>query len=133
MEDIKKFMNKKNLVIFTISCFFRVLWSMAAIYAMLNIIQSHAYVLTMAHGIWLVIFGLVMCQPKHKLEIIGMSAAIIGVILLLSDPSAEREDGKVGNWLVYGVALGGGLCAAIYFKVSSMMLTGVPIWTMLLA
>ena len=106
---------------------------MASIYAMLNIIQSHAYVLSVTHGIWLVIFGLVLCQPKHKLEIVGMSAAIIGVILLLSDPSAEREDGKVGNWLVYGIALGGGLCAAIYFKVSSMMLTGVPIWTMLLA
>ena len=98
---------------------------------MLNIIQSHAYVLSVTHGIWLVIFGLAMCQPKHKLEIIGMSAAIIGVILLLCDPSAEREDGKVGNWLVYGVALGGGLCAAIYFKFSSMIMTGVPVWTML--
>jgi len=76
---------------------------MICTWAFLNTIESHAYTLTGMHGVFTTLF-FILCRkrPVSTLEKQGTLFVIIGAIIMISDPKAQRvgEEAKTSASLI---------------------------------
>ena len=81
----------------------------------------------------MVLIGYCLCLKPYRLEIIGLILAIFGVACMLSDPSAERTDGKKGTVLAYVICFSMTILAVFYFLINGLLVKTVPIFFLLFA
>ena len=65
-------------------------WILGAIWAAINMIQSHAYVFTNLHSVLNTLLSIATCQKVHKLEYLTSFLVTIACVMILFDPSAKR-------------------------------------------
>lgn len=70
----------------------QVIWVAGLMYASSRTIQSHAYVLNNVHGLFIVVIGFFNGQKIYLGEWGGLATAIVGCVIMMTDPSAARVD-----------------------------------------
>ena len=71
-----------------LTCFCQCIWSSGLLYAASRTIQSHAYVISNLHGLFIVIIGFFSGAKILKGEITGLFTAIVGCVMIMMDPNA---------------------------------------------
>jgi len=80
----------KVIAVLCLGQFICIGWGLGLTWASLNIVQSHAYMLTGLHSPTVLLFYFLSCQRVHKFEKIGTLIVILGVAITMSDPLAVR-------------------------------------------
>lgn len=70
-------------------------WSWGLTLGTMHTVQSHAYILANIHGVFTLLFYMIICKKTHLLEKIGTLIVIIGVLLMVFDPKAIRKGEEV--------------------------------------
>ena len=96
-----------------------------------TMIQSHVYVLNNTHGLFIVLFNVILGSGLLKAESIGVLLSICGVVCMIADPSAERSDGDTGTYFDYLMVLGSAVFGALYFLMSAKNVKALPICLLL--
>lgn len=109
-----------------------VYWNFGLLYGAENMIQSHAYICNTMFSIFIVLIGYCLCLKPLRLELVGLVLTGAGVACMLTDPSAERTDGKVASWWHYGVCISGAFGASFFFLLNGLLVKAFPIFTLLL-
>lgn len=78
----------KAYALLLLTCLCQCIWSSGLLYAASRTIQSHAYVISNLHGLYIVIIGFFSGAKILKGEVIGLFTAIIGCVMILVDPNA---------------------------------------------
>ena len=94
-------------------------------------IQAHVYVLNNTHGLFIVVFNVIMGAGLLKPEAIGIVLSFGGVIAMMFDPSASRVDGTGGSLFDYAVVLGSAVFGALYFMLSGKNVNQFPMCMLL--
>ena len=81
--------------------------------------------------IFIVLIGYCRCVKPTRFELMGLIITIVAVIVMFSDPDAERSDGKKGSILVYSLCLFCAFLAAFFMLINSYLVTVVPVFTLL--
>ena len=81
--------------------------------------------------IFIVLIGYCRCVKPTKFELMGLAITVIAVIVMFSDPDAERSDGKKGSVFVYSFCLFCAFLAAFFMMINSYLVTVVPVFTLL--
>lgn len=80
-------------MILGVGCCFCIVSSCLIISSTLTVL-SHSQVLGSLAGVLLIIYKMVTCGKLHSFEKIGAIMTIFGVLVLLSDKSAKKKDGR---------------------------------------
>mmetsp|Transcript_558 Transcript_558/g.1075 ORF Transcript_558/g.1075 Transcript_558/m.1075 type:complete len:115 (-) Transcript_558:581-925(-) len=76
----------KVCILLIISPFFMLGWILGHTWASLNIVQSHAYMLTGLHSPTMLLFYILTCKRTHLLEKLGILVLVTGAVITVSDP-----------------------------------------------
>ena len=106
------------------------MWNYGLVFGSQHMIQSHSYVCNTMFCIFLALIGYCRCVKPTKYEIIGLIITVIAVIVMFSDPEAERSDGKKGSFFVYSFCLFCAFLAAFFMIINSYLVTVVPVFTL---
>lgn len=79
-------------------------WSFGITMASIHTVQSHAYILSNIHGVFTLIFFMIICKRTHLLEKVGTLIVIAGALLMVLDPKAIRKGEQV-NPVASGLTL----------------------------
>ena len=74
-------------------------WLFGVQFAVLNTLQSHAYVLTSLHGLFTFIFLVLTCQKVHTFETVSYMFVVVASLLLIFDPQAHRAEVEGSNFI----------------------------------
>ena len=110
----------------------QIIWTFGLLYGSQNMIQAHAYTLNNVHGLFIVVINTVLGVTPVKEEMIGISVSIVGCILMITDPSAHRNDGVSGSFVTYTVCLASAIFGAFYFMMNAKNVKSLPICFLLL-
>ena len=115
-----------------ITCCCQVLWTSGLLYASSRTIQSHAYVLNNVHGLFIVLIGFFQGEDVTKKEWKGLLIQIIGCILMMVDPSAQRI-GEIGSSPVVPdlINLCSAFFGAVYFLINAKNVSSLPVMSLI--
>ena len=92
--DYASFFTCKQYGLFTVAYICHALWGLGIVYGGVMLIQSHAYILNTSVGSFMLIFSYITCTKPILIELVAFFIVLIGQIIMMADPHAEREDGK---------------------------------------
>ena len=101
-------------------------WTLGSVWAFTNTIQSHAYTLTVLHGVITILIMWITCKRLHKYEKIAVVGCILAAVLIILDPNAKRV-GETVNPLVSALAILVSLPATIkWYFITELKRMGQP-------
>ncbi|CAI2368274.1 unnamed protein product [Moneuplotes crassus] len=119
-EKMKKDSSLQNLASFSFMSFFMFMWVFGLILGCKLTLTAHADVLYCSNGVFILLIAILTCQYVHKYEIVGYIIYGVGVIVMLTDPLANKTDEgmnkPLGNFLALTGALGGALYGIVCNK-----------------
>lgn len=68
-----------------------------------------------------------MGHKAFRIEIIGLVVTIAGVVMMFSDPTAVRTDGKQGSFLVYTLCVATSVAGATFFVINDILSRTIPL------
>lgn len=93
-RPLKEMFSTSNIqMIFGVGCCFAVVSSCLIISSTLTVL-SHSQVLGSLAGVLLILYKMLTCENLHLYEKLGAALTIFGVLVLLSDKSAKKSDGR---------------------------------------
>ena len=81
--------------------------------------------------VFIVMIGYCLCMKPYRLELLGLSITIGGIVFLINDTKAERVDGKKGDFKVYAICMFMSFLAAVFFIINGVLVKVVPIFTLI--
>ena len=104
-SDYASFFTWKQYGIFTVAYVCYALWNLGIVYGGVNLIQTHAYVLNTSVGSFMLIFRYLSCTKPIWIELVAFFIVLTGQIIMMTDPHAQREDGKTGTVPIFLITL----------------------------
>ena len=129
---VSQAMTLRNICGLLITPIFYSYWSFTFLYGAANMIQSHAYLLSVMYCIFIVLIGYCLCLKPCRIELLGLFLTCAGVACMLNDPNAERTDGKVASLWHYAICISGAIGAAFYMLINGILVKEFPIFTLIL-
>ena len=118
-------------ILFTM--FMQVFWVFGLTYASSRTIQSHAYLINNVHGLFMVVLNYFLGQKVLRGEFKGMLFAMVGCIIILSDPQALRKEEFQSSPLIPNIInLMSAFFGALYFLLNAQNVNSMPIISLVL-
>jgi len=108
-------------------------WVCGLFYASTRTIQSHAYLFNDVHGLYIVLFSFLMCHKVVPYEYAGVLFALVGIVVIVKDPSASRMDTSGSDEAVQADIVNAisALFGAMYFLMNAKNLNVLPLFSLI--